>query len=318
MTDVTVKVLPKAETEAKRYGRGPRRCARLRGQAATMGSHAMSRARRIARPCGVLFSTACRSRKLPPCCDSKACCLRSSIAGDVAALMKPFGPVALLDGQRFARALAQRAAGQTISPPTRRATGRCGGFHCTAKGHAIAAAITPAAQMFYDWAGGLIWVAMPFADGAGRRLDPRRGGEPWRPCYAGARTRLTPRFCRRVRAAGRTPARLSKRVKEGFDPNGVAQSRPHVGGGCRSMQTNFTLAQLAVPQKQWPRKKSCALCALRLLPPRRADLCAVGDELDSPRGRIYLIKELCPIGRIARRRVRWSNISTVACRACPA
>ncbi len=32
------------------------------------------------------------------------------------------------------------------------------------KGHAIAAAITPAAQMFYDWAGGLLWVAMPFAD----------------------------------------------------------------------------------------------------------------------------------------------------------
>ena len=32
------------------------------------------------------------------------------------------------------------------------------------KGHEIAALITPAAQMYYDWGGGLIWVAMPFAD----------------------------------------------------------------------------------------------------------------------------------------------------------
>src|SRR6476661_8888400 len=29
---------------------------------------------------------------------------------------------------------------------------------------AMAAAITPAAQMFYDWAGGLVWVAMPLSD----------------------------------------------------------------------------------------------------------------------------------------------------------
>ena len=32
------------------------------------------------------------------------------------------------------------------------------------KGHEIAVLITPAAQMYYDWGGGLIWAAMPFAN----------------------------------------------------------------------------------------------------------------------------------------------------------
>ena len=44
----------------------------------------------------------------------------------LAALMKPFGPVALLDEAAIARALAQRARRSSRSPRRRRARGRCG------------------------------------------------------------------------------------------------------------------------------------------------------------------------------------------------
>ena len=76
--------------------------------------------------------------------------------------------------------------------------------------------------MFYDWAGGLIWVAMPFADEPDAGCDPRARS---------ASSAATPRWCaRRPRCAPRSTCssrrrralpRLSKRVKEGFDPKGV-------------------------------------------------------------------------------------------------
>ena len=88
-------------------------------------------------------------------------------------------------------------------------------------GHEIAGAITPAAQMFYDWAGGLVWVAMPVPDepdaAAIRRAVAPLGGHA-----------TLVRAPAAVRAAGdvfapEDPATraLSKRVKEGFDPKGV-------------------------------------------------------------------------------------------------
>ena len=93
----------------------------------------------------------------------------------LAALMKPFGPVALLD-EKDSRALWRSVRRRSPSPATRRARGRSGASRPRpARGHEIAAAITPAAQMFYDWAGGLLWVAMPFADEPDAGCHPRRG-----------------------------------------------------------------------------------------------------------------------------------------------
>ncbi len=90
-----------------------------------------------------------------------------------------------------------------------------------ARGHEISAIITPAAQMFYDWAGGLIWVAMPFAD------EPGAGAIRAAVAAIGGHATLI-RAPASVRAAldvfqPEVPAlaALSKRVKESFDPQGV-------------------------------------------------------------------------------------------------
>src|SRR5262245_49085230 len=80
----------------------------------------------------------------------------------LAAQMKSFGPVSIVDEEN-SRALWHAirnvkpfALETAITRPLWRISVAPG------RGHEIAAAITPAAQMFYDWAGGLIWVAMPF------------------------------------------------------------------------------------------------------------------------------------------------------------
>ena len=98
------------------------------------------------------------------------------------------------------------------------------------RGHEIARAITPAAQMFYDWAGGLVWVAMPFAG------EPDAAAIRGAVAAVGGHATLV-RAPAAVRAsvdvfAPEEPAvrALGKRVKESFDPKGVAQSRTHVGG----------------------------------------------------------------------------------------
>ncbi len=82
------------------------------------------------------------------------------------------------------------------------------------------------------------------------------------------------------------------------------------------MQTSFTPAQLADPAMAASEKilRTCvhcgfctATCPTYLL---------LGDELDSPRGRIYLIKDM--LEGASRRAPRWSSMSTAACPACPA
>ena len=83
------------------------------------------------------------------------------------------------------------------------------------------------------------------------------------------------------------------------------------------MQTNFSLAQLAEPQMRESERivRSCvhcgfctATCPTYLL---------LGDEFDSPRGRIYLIKDMLE-RRQARDRRGQSTISIDALLACHA
>jgi glycolate oxidase FAD binding subunit len=222
MTDVTVKVLPKAETEATVLVEGlddARACAAM---AAAMGSscdvsaaahlpdHVASYFDGLPRP---EAATALRLEGFAPSVAHRKQAL--------AALMKAFGPVALLDEKdssalwRSVRQVNPFAAHSARERPLWRISTAPG------KGHEIAAAITPAAQMFYDWGGGLLWVAMPYAD------------EPDAATIRGAVGALGG-HATLVRAPASVRASvdvfepeepglraLSKRVKEGFDPRGV-------------------------------------------------------------------------------------------------
>ena len=120
---------------------------------------------------------------------------------------------------------------------------------------------------------------------------------------------------RGLRAGGGGARGPDRRVKESFDPR-RAQSRPPVGRVGEAMQTNFTLAQLADPDIAKSEKilRACVHCGFCTATCPTYVL--LGDELDCPRGRIYLIKDMLENDRPAT--ARWSSISTAASPASPA
>ena len=222
MTDITVKVLPKAETEATVVIAGlddARACAAM---AAAMGSSCdVSGAAHLPDHVAAWFDDVPKSQ---PSTVLRLEGFAPSVAHRkeaLAAQMKSFGAVSIVE-ERNSRALWHDirnvrpfAVDTALGRPLWRIS------VAPSRGHQIAAAITPAAQMFYDWAGGLIWVAMPFAgepDAAAiRRAVAAVGG-----------------FATLVRAPTAVRAAvdvfapeesaslaLAKRVKESFDPKGI-------------------------------------------------------------------------------------------------
>ncbi len=222
MTDITVKVLPKAETEATVLIAGlddKRACAAM---AAAMGSscdvsgaahlpdHVASWFDGLPRP---EASTVLRLEGFAP-----SVAYRSQALG---ALMKNFGSVALLNEKnsralwRSIRDVKPFAADAARARPLWRIS------VTPSRGHEIAAAITPAAQMFYDWAGGLVWVAMPLTNepdaSSIRRAVAAVGGHATL-----IRAPVAVRAATDVFAAEDAASHaLAKRVKESFDPKGV-------------------------------------------------------------------------------------------------
>ena len=222
MTDITIKVLPKPETEATVLVAGlddKRACAAM---AAAMGSSCdVSGAAHLPDHVASYFeglpspeaATALRLEGVAP-----------SVARrkeTLAALLQPFGPLALLDEKesralwRSVRQVKPFAAEAARARPLWRIS------TAPARGHELVDLITPAAQMFYDWAGGLVWVAMPFAH------EPDAASVRGAVGKLGGHATLV-RAPASVRAAldvfepqERALAGVTKRVKEGFDPKGV-------------------------------------------------------------------------------------------------
>ena len=222
LTDVTVKTLPRAETEETVAILGLDDAAGARAMAQAMGSScdvsgaAHLPAHTVARFDGLSADkdvTVLRLEGVAPSVVHR----RDSLAG----LLKPFGPAMVIDepnsralwrGIRDAKPFADRSVADR--PLWRIST-------APSRGHEIAAMISPAAQMFYDWAGGLIWIAMPRADDGGASVI-RRAMET----LGGHATLI--RAPAAVRAAvgvfqpqPEALAALTKRVKESFDPKGV-------------------------------------------------------------------------------------------------
>jgi glycolate dehydrogenase FAD-binding subunit len=222
MTDVTVKVLPKAETEATVLIAGlddARACAAM---TAAMGSSCdVSGAAHLPDHVASWFdglprseaSTVLRVEGFAPSVAHR----REALA----ALMKNFGPATLLD-EKNSRALWRSIRNvKPFAAEAARARPLWRISVAPSRGHEIAAAITPAAQMFYDWAGGLVWVAMPFAD------EPDAAAIRGAVAAVGGHATLI-RAPAAVRAAGDVFApedaasrALAKRVKDSFDPKGM-------------------------------------------------------------------------------------------------
>jgi glycolate oxidase FAD binding subunit len=90
-----------------------------------------------------------------------------------------------------------------------------------ASGHRLVDLITPAAQMFYDWGGGLVWLGMPYAeepDAASVRAAVAELGGHATLIRAEPTVRATVDVFQPEEPG---VAALNRRVKESFDPKGV-------------------------------------------------------------------------------------------------
>jgi glycolate oxidase FAD binding subunit len=233
MTEVTVKMLPRAETEATVLVLGLDNARAVDAMAAAMGSscevsgaaHLPERvALRVSDDVPVGHSvTALRLEGVAPSVEHRRAAL--------AELMKPFGPLsglheaqsrvfwrAVRDVIPFAAAAASSGGdgAATERPVWRLSTAPSKGAELTAQ---IAARAD--AEFFYDWAGGLVWAALAPADDAGAAFV--------RPAIAqcgGHATLIRAPAAARAAVAVFEPqpgplAALTKRVKVSFDPNRV-------------------------------------------------------------------------------------------------
>lgn len=222
MTEVTVKVLPKPETEATVVVEGLDDAQACAAMAAAMGSSCdVSAAAHLPDHVASYFdglpkpeaSTVLRLEGVAPSVTHRTEMLIT--------LMQPFGTAVALEEAnskalwRTVREVAPFATETARARPLWRIS------TAPASAHRLVDLITPAAQMFYDWGGGLVWVAMPFENeadpGSIRRAVAEIGGHATL-----VRAPVSLRASLDVfQPQEPALAALSKRVKDSFDPKGV-------------------------------------------------------------------------------------------------
>jgi glycolate oxidase FAD binding subunit len=226
MTEVTIKVLPRAETEETLLLCGLDDAVAVRAMAAAMGSSAdvsgaahlgsgltLQLLRDVA---GTGAATVLRLEGVPPSIAHRRRLLEN--------LLKPFGACLAL-GEDTSRALwravrdvAPFAADDGADRPLWRIS------TAPTRGPEVAAAVTAAcegAQIIYDWAGGLLWIALPALADAGAmavRAAVRAAGGHATLVRAPASLRATLDVFEPQQGA---LTALTRRVKEGFDPHRV-------------------------------------------------------------------------------------------------
>jgi glycolate oxidase FAD binding subunit len=222
MTELTLKVLPKPETEATVLVSALADADACAAMAAAMGSpYDVSGAAHLPDHVAACFdglpkaeaSTVLRVEGFAPSVRHRQ--------ETLATLMKTYGAVSILDAatsralwrsvrdvKAFAIPAARHRPLWRLSVPP-------------ASGHRLVDLITPAAQMVYDWAGGLVWVGMPYADEPDAATVRSAIFE-----LGGHATLLRAPAAVRAGVAVFEPeepalAALTRRVKESLDPNGV-------------------------------------------------------------------------------------------------
>ena len=229
MTDVTIKVLPRPETEQTLLIRGLEPAQAIVAMNNAMGSScdvsaaahlpADTAARLPAQEITGGAVTALRLEGFSPSVAARKHALE--------ALMKPFGELGSADEARSRRLwTAIRDATPFAAHPSMPSPreGELWRISTTpSRGAELTAAVARSVrtQMLYDWAGGLIWLAVEADDDAGAALVQRAVRT-----FGGHATLI--RAPASVRAAidvfapqDRALAALTKRVKESFDPQGV-------------------------------------------------------------------------------------------------
>ena len=136
-----------------------------------------------------------------------------------------------------------------------------------------------------------------------------------RPCHAGPGVRTGAAQCRRVPSAIGRRGRLERTRPLELRSQKHPQPGPLAAGG-RDMKTEFSLAQLADPDIAEADKilRACVHCGFCTATCPTYVL--LGDELDSPRGRIYLIKEMLEKDRPPTAEVVKHIDRCLSCLAC--
>jgi glycolate oxidase FAD binding subunit len=226
MTDVTIKTLPRPESEETILVLGLEPAPAVAAITAAIGSSCdVSGAAHL--PAGVAGEvpevaeagtavTALRLEGFAPSVVHRAGTLRAMLkrCGDVASLGRDVS-------QRFWRAVRDVAPLASAGDAGNRALWRISTV--PSRGAELAAMVAGSAEarLLFDWAGGLIWLALPQSDDAGAALVRRAVG-----ATGGHATLIrAPAAVRAAVAVFEPPdvalAALNRRVKEGFDPKGV-------------------------------------------------------------------------------------------------
>jgi glycolate oxidase FAD binding subunit len=229
MTEVTLKVLPRAETTTTVLLLGLDDAAAVHAMTLAMGSSCdvsgaahlpAPVASRMPLPAAAATGRAVTTLRLEGVAPSV-----QHRHGVLDSLLRPLGTLAHMEGAESAalwRAIRDVMPFAAAGAADDRLVWRVSA--APAEGAAIGARIVAqaGAEIFYDWAGGLIWVALPPQEDAGARVVRGALAESG----GGHATLIRAPAALRAAVAVFQPqeeglAALTRRVKEGFDPRGV-------------------------------------------------------------------------------------------------
>jgi glycolate oxidase FAD binding subunit len=223
LTEVTLKVLPQAKAEATLVAFGMDDNTATAAMAAAMAAPlGVSGAAHLpdyvaSRFNGLKEAVASTVFRV----DGVAASLDDCIAG-LKRVTRPFGGFATLneaESRALWRAIRDVQPFWADGPCSERPLWRIS--TTPSKGCEVAAKISPASQLFYDWAGGLLWVAPPVTQDCGAReirgaVAAAGGHATLIRAPAAVRASLDP-----FQPEAGALAALTRRLKENFDPKGV-------------------------------------------------------------------------------------------------